>query len=167
MDTSTTFALSVTAGLAALLAVDLLVAAVRSRHVLARRLDPPLRVVVGSTLCAAILFGGLRPASAVTPPPSARLVEVAPGIGPSAAPASAMVGSSSHTVERGESLWRIARSVLERRGLPATGHDVAAYWPIIYAANRDLVGADPDLIHPGQVLVLPEPPLETGATDGT
>jgi nucleoid-associated protein YgaU len=37
--------------------------------------------------------------------------------------------------------------------------DVAAYWPEIYALNRGLVGADPDLIRPGQLLRLADPSL--------
>lgn len=28
-------------------------------------------------------------------------------------------------------------------------------WPEIYDLNRDLIGPDPNLIHPGQVLTLP------------
>ncbi len=166
MDVSTTFALSVSLALAILLSIDLLVAAVRSRHLLMRRLDHPLRVVAGSTLCAAILFGAVRPATAVTPPPSVRLVDIAPNPVAPDAPSIGIESETTHVVEPGDSLWRVARLVLERRGLPAAGHDVATYWPVLYEANREVIGADPNLIHPGQVLVLPEAPIEAGATHG-
>lgn len=55
-------------------------------------------------------------------------------------------------VRRGDSLWVIAA-----RHLPArTGHAaVARAWPRWYAANRDVVGSDPDLIRPGQRLRAP------------
>jgi nucleoid-associated protein YgaU len=32
---------------------------------------------------------------------------------------------------------------------------VSAAWPLLYAANRAVVGADPDLIRPGERLSLP------------
>lgn len=56
------------------------------------------------------------------------------------------------TVRAGDSLWRIAA-----RHLPAEADDaaIAAAWPVWYELNRDVVGADPDLVHPGQVLVVP------------
>lgn len=62
----------------------------------------------------------------------------------------------SYTVERGDCLWRIARASLVEMGRTATGTAVADYWRQIYRANRDVVGPDPNLIHPGQILILPE-----------
>lgn len=55
-------------------------------------------------------------------------------------------------VTPGDSLWRIAA-----RHLPdgATDAQVTAAWPRWYAANAHVVGADPDLVRPGQVLVVP------------
>jgi hypothetical protein len=60
-----------------------------------------------------------------------------------------------HTVEPGDTLWGIAAAHLaqERRSLPA----VDRYWQQIYRANRPVIGADPDLIHPGTHLDLPPP----------
>lgn len=52
-------------------------------------------------------------------------------------------------VHAGDSLWQLA---LE--------HDTD--WQTLYAANRDVVGPDPDLIHPGQRLVLPTSDTERG-----
>jgi nucleoid-associated protein YgaU len=67
---------------------------------------------------------------------------------PPAAPTSPQLPAHV-TVTPGDSLWRIAAAHLP--GHP-TAHRVAAAWPRWYAANRRVIGADPDLIQPGQVL---------------
>lgn len=56
-------------------------------------------------------------------------------------------------VRRGDTLWDIAA-----RHLPsgATSAEIALEWPRWYAANRTVVGADPDLIQPGTRLVPPD-----------
>lgn len=55
-------------------------------------------------------------------------------------------------VEAGDCLWHLAVA-----GLPpgATDEQITARWRAIYRLNRTLIGADPDLIQPGQRLVLP------------
>ncbi len=56
------------------------------------------------------------------------------------------------TVRRGDSLWRIARDELAPRATDsAIGREVVA----VYAANRAVIGPDPDLILPGTELTLP------------
>ncbi|MFI7067264.1 LysM peptidoglycan-binding domain-containing protein [Kribbella sp. NPDC050124] len=57
-------------------------------------------------------------------------------------------------VKPGDTLWSIAATEL---GGHATPQDVASRWPAWYAANRRLIGPDPDLIRPGQVLRIPPP----------
>ncbi|MGJ7439732.1 transglycosylase family protein [Aquipuribacter sp. MA13-6] len=64
----------------------------------------------------------------------------APAPAPEPAPA-APSGSGSHTVVSGDTLSSIAR---------ANG----TTWQTVYAANRDVVGADPDVIRIGQVLTV-------------
>ena len=55
----------------------------------------------------------------------------------------------------GDNLWSIATAVVaDAIGRPASTTEVADYWRGLIAANHDHV-ADPDLIHPGQVLALP------------
>lgn len=55
-------------------------------------------------------------------------------------------------VARGDTLWSIAAADLPPRAGDAR---IGRRWRAIYAANRDLVGPDPDLIEPGQLLRLP------------
>ena len=59
--------------------------------------------------------------------------------------------SRSVVVGTGDSLWAVA----ERQLPPGAGDQrVAAAWHALYRRNRAVVGPDPDLIRPGQVLVL-------------
>lgn len=55
-------------------------------------------------------------------------------------------------VRAGDSLWLIAA---RRLGLSADPSEVAAAWPRWYRANRAVIGDDPDLIMPGQLLTPP------------
>ncbi|MGI8521722.1 MAG: LysM peptidoglycan-binding domain-containing protein [Nocardioides sp.] len=55
-------------------------------------------------------------------------------------------------VRPGDTLWGLAAADLPSGAPPAA---VAHRWQQIYAANRAVVGADPDVIHPGQRLRLP------------
>ncbi len=61
--------------------------------------------------------------------------------------------SASVTVAAGDCLWLIAT---RRLGADATDAQIAAATAALYAANRSVVGDDPDLIHPGQVLTVPD-----------
>ncbi|MGH3465301.1 MAG: LysM peptidoglycan-binding domain-containing protein, partial [Kribbellaceae bacterium] len=55
-------------------------------------------------------------------------------------------------VRTGDSLWAIAATEL---GPEAGDAAIAARWPQWFAANAGLVGPDPDLIKPGQILHAP------------
>jgi nucleoid-associated protein YgaU len=52
-------------------------------------------------------------------------------------------------VAPGDSLWALTAALLPP-GAPADA--VASGWRLLYAANRAVVGADPDLLQPGQTL---------------
>jgi hypothetical protein len=52
-------------------------------------------------------------------------------------------------VHRGDTLW----SLVERHlGPHCTAAEIAAEWPRWHAANRSVIGPDPDLLLPGQRL---------------
>lgn len=59
------------------------------------------------------------------------------------------------TVLPGDTLWSLARA---RLGARADDADVATYVAALHAHNHDVIGTDPDLIRPGQVLGLPARP---------
>lgn len=60
----------------------------------------------------------------------------------------------TYVVRPGDSLWSISARTL---GPDACDAQIAAEWPRWYHANRTVIGAEPDLIHPGQELVAPGP----------
>lgn len=55
-------------------------------------------------------------------------------------------------VSRGDSLWSIAARQL---GPMASDVDISLHWPKWYAANRQVIGDDPGLLIPGQILQPP------------
>lgn len=59
-------------------------------------------------------------------------------------------------VHAGDTLWHLAAAHLgQRLGRAPTDAQIAAEWPRWHDANRAVIGADPDLLHPGQQLVVP------------
>jgi nucleoid-associated protein YgaU len=72
-------------------------------------------------------------------------------------------GSTPHTAEvvvhRGDTLWSIVRRQL---GPDVSDAEVAVAWPAWYQTNRAVIGPDPDLILPGQILRAPDRNTSTG-----
>lgn len=63
-----------------------------------------------------------------------------------------------HVVVRGDCLWQIAAERLRQAGdRSPTDGDVATAVESWWQENRAVIGSDPDLIHPGQVLQAPAP----------
>jgi nucleoid-associated protein YgaU len=56
-------------------------------------------------------------------------------------------------VRPGDSLWTLAERDLGGR---ATDRGISDRWHAIYRRNRGVIGPDPDLLRPGQVLSIPE-----------
>lgn len=112
-------------------------------------------------------FGTLQNQGAATPDQSCPRPAPIPGwtapaparataIGTASAPlvtgcAGSQDAVSEMVVRRGDSLWTMVARHLHTDD-PAV---IATQWPRWYAANRSVVGPDPDLIHTGQVLRIP------------
>jgi hypothetical protein len=69
--------------------------------------------------------------------------------------------TGSYVVHRGDTLWDIAARHLGPR---ATAVDISRAWPAWYNANRAVIGPDPSLIRPGELL---SPPSVLTAPVGT
>lgn len=82
------------------------------------------------------------PARVVRQPP-VHLVASAPGA------AAALDREDVVPVRPGDTLWTLAARHL---GPGATAAEVADAWPRWWSANRDVIGGDPDLLLPGQLL---------------
>jgi LysM repeat protein len=96
-------------------------------------------------LVAAGMKGSVSPAQANTRIASSTTqVTLASTLGPAAAPGMAAGPAARYVVQPGDTLSGIAARLAVRGG-----------WPALYAANRPLIGPDPDMILPGTVLVLP------------
>ncbi|WP_461164920.1 LysM peptidoglycan-binding domain-containing protein [Arthrobacter sp. R4-81] len=61
-------------------------------------------------------------------------------------------GTAAVTVVEGDSLWTIVASHL---GPLASDVDIAQEWPLWYRANRTVIGENPDVLKPGQLLTPP------------
>jgi len=78
---------------------------------------------------------------------------------PAGAEATAQTPPAQRVVLRGDCLWHIAAdSLLGRLGQLPTDGEVATAVQAWWSANADVIGPDPDLLIPGQVLRPPGPP---------
>lgn len=93
---------------------------------------------IAGLLCGQAVFGaGAAQAHSITPP--------CVGCGPEV-----------HVVQSGEWLWKIARADLAQRGINSGELSfVRSRANAIYAANRDVIGSNPNRLRPGMRLVLP------------
>ncbi|MCU1376678.1 MAG: hypothetical protein JWO68_3964, partial [Actinomycetia bacterium] len=96
--------------------------------------------------------------SAVVP---ARPPEGAPPVMQKVGAVEVPAGERTWTVAAGDHLWSIAERVLaDAWARPPADHEVVPYWEQVVGANRDRLADrdNPDLIFPGQQLVVPAPP---------
>jgi LysM repeat protein len=96
-------------------------------------------------LVAVGMRGSARPAQAnIRIASSTTNVTLTSTLNVAAASVKATNPAVGYVVQPGDTLSGIAAALVVRGG-----------WPALYAANRRVVGADPNVIHPGTVLVLP------------
>jgi nucleoid-associated protein YgaU len=122
----------------------------------------PIGRRVAAIVISAALVGSVGMAEASVGPPSERMTQMT-GAAPRVAADSVSVvhwpavvsAGFSYTVVTGDSLWRIARTILSTEGSAQDGSTISELWRAIYDMNREIIGANPNLIHPGQVLHIP------------
>ena len=88
--------------------------------------------------------------------PSRPVVRAQPDLrvlSPATRPGADREGPTQVVVHRGDSLWAIAARHL---GRDASDAEIAHAWPAWFEANRRVIGDDPDVLRPGQVLRPPE-----------
>ncbi len=102
---------------------------------------------LGSSYTARRLFprSGSLPASKRTPGKSLRITS-------RRSPSWGQHHPNHYEVVAGDNLWEIASGTLKTSD-PAR---IARYWVRIYGRNRDVIGPNPNLVRPGQVLDLPD-----------
>ncbi|VXB56573.1 conserved hypothetical protein [Arthrobacter sp. 9AX] len=107
---------------------------------------PPLeRALTDAAVAPSTIDPGWQPAAPV----------VSPGL--LAAPAARSINSTGTdsaavTVLAGDTLWDIAAAAM---GPGASDVEIAMQWPRWYEANRAVIGMDPDVLLPGQILQPP------------
>jgi len=119
---------------------------------------------VGGTSLPGSTTTGSAPGAVPTQPPPSR---ASGGQGPEASAAGGSGGvidpdvTRSYVIRPGDTLWDIAEAHLAPSQRSPSRID--RYWRQVHAANRDVLGDDPDLIHPGARVVLPPfQPVRTG-----
>jgi hypothetical protein len=136
------------------------------RRISALSLPAIARPALAGLLGLALLQGG--PAAAVAPGHASSGVAVSPNDPPPGAsldwptpaptvplqPAPAERGRSIVRIRAGDTLWDLAAA---RLGPRATIRRTASEWPRWWAANREVIGSDPDVIRPGEQLIVPRP----------
>jgi LysM repeat protein len=109
---------------------------------------------VGAIVVLSAALGGLvrfAPVDAALSPPATRTLS--PPVPPGQPEGGTAAG---YVVVPGDSLWNIAERTLQQQGQPAQVGAIDRMWRAIYAANRAVIGDDPDLIFPGTHLTIPE-----------
>lgn len=118
----------------------------------------PPATASGASPSAVVASSSPAPASTATAP-ATRSPAAHPAAAPAAAaasntqaiPATPKPAPTTYVVEPGDSLW----DIVTRSAAPtATVESIAASVQRTYAANRDVVGPDPNILHPGEVLEL-------------
>jgi len=106
---------------------------------------------------------GYVPIPAGTSPPAVQELPEGEEPDSAAAPETGRAEATAVIVTPGDNLWKLAEERLEAMlGRPPSDADTAPYWAQLIEANRDRIqSGDPDLIYPGEEIVLPAINLES------
>lgn len=100
---------------------------------------------------------GLTPSAASDQP--GEVAESDPRLSRDDAPPSISIRASAQLeviVTEGDHLWSLAeRRVSSVLGRPAADHEIAPYWREVISSNPEIRSGNPDVIYPGEVIVLP------------
>jgi nucleoid-associated protein YgaU len=119
-------------------------------------LDPDLAPTSRTAAVQAAVPAALDPGWAHTPEVvRPQLPDLDPGWGPRSRLRAGVRPETSVVVRRGDTIWDITARHL---GPAATDAEIAQAWPAWFAANRDVIGPDPDRLQPGQRLSPPASP---------
>lgn len=62
---------------------------------------------------------------------------------------------ATYSVESGDNLWNISKDILEQRGMEVTNTNIQVMSDQLYEINKDVIGMNKDLIHPGMEFTVP------------
>jgi nucleoid-associated protein YgaU len=117
---------------------------------------PSLRAfLVGTTLATSSAGAAFAGAGAVPPPPVSIALSDPAAVAAPSAPDAAL-----YTVKPGDCFWSIAEvAITAHLGRPPSLTELGSYWRRVVSANNERLvhPGVPDLIFPGQALLLPEP----------
>ncbi|MGO2819910.1 MAG: LysM peptidoglycan-binding domain-containing protein [Brachybacterium tyrofermentans] len=99
--------------------------------------------------------GESAPSSTTDADPRLPVQPSPPGHDSSPAPAQSAPAPSTVVVQSGDTLWSITDDLLGP--VPDSPSEIAAVWPLLHESNLDVIGTDPDLLEPGQELLVPAP----------
>lgn len=121
---------------------------------LARRLAPAWLAATLST--GALMLGSsaqATPADLDGLPLPDRAPAAAPTTPPPTTEPQTRSAAGTVVVQAGDCLWSLAQ---QHAGPTATDREIARLTATWHAANRPTIGHDPDVLHPGQVLTVPD-----------
>lgn len=112
------------------------------------RLESAAMIYEGQVIVLPVKPAPVEPAPVEPAPVDPAPVEPAQPAGPDLAE-----GEVAYTVVKGDNLSKIAKAT----------YGAAKDWKLIYDRNKDIIGKNPNMIYPGQVIVLPVKPAPAPA----
>lgn len=129
----------------------------------------PIETRLGTTAPAVEPVVDLRPLEEADEEVSTPPVRLGPSLDRPGAEPAITISDGAHlevVVTEGDHLWALAeRRISSTLGRPAADHEVAPYWRDVVSSNPEIRSGNPDVIYPGEVIVLPPLPGDSGTGD--